>query len=116
MFKRIKKHFLSKKGKLIHTTLEYPPIFHQMKGSTKPEREIYEQFVILKKYGGSLTKRGINIAGKRRQGIGKLFNKVNPVGGRFDLKTPQGRKIFENKALEIAKKYNLPRTFNPINF
>ncbi|HIP48079.1 MAG TPA: GIY-YIG nuclease family protein [Lutibacter sp.] len=116
MFKRIKKHFLSKKGKLKHTTLENPPIFHQMKGSTKFEREMYEQFVILEKYSGNLTKRGVNIAGKNRTGIGKLFNKVNPVGGRFDLENPRDLNEFRKKALEIAKKYELQTTFNPINF
>ena len=29
-----------------------------MKGSTKLEREIYEQYIILKKYGGDITKNG----------------------------------------------------------
>ena len=45
-----------------------------MAGSTKLEREIYEQFVILKKYDGKLSKGNEIVL---------LINKVNPVGGRF---------------------------------
>ncbi len=73
-----------------------------MPDSSPLEREIYEQFTIIEKYKGSMSNNG---------NMGYLLNKVNPVGGRFDLKTPQGRKIFKEKALKIAKKYNLPTTF-----
>ncbi len=115
-FKRILNHFNPKRGKLAHTVLEEAPIIHKMVGSTKLEREIYEQFIILEKYGGDLTKRGADITEKGSSVIGKLFNKVNPVGGKFDLKSPEGMKKFYEKATEIAKKYNLPTTFDPIKF
>jgi len=87
-----------------------------MPGSSPREREMYEQFLILEKYGGDLTKRGVDIANKESKGIGKLLNKVKPVGGKFDLKTPKGLNEFRVKALEIAKKYNLPTKFDSPNF
>ena len=77
-----------------------------MKGSTKLEQEIYEQFIILERYGGKLSKNGGD--------INFLLNKVNPVGGRFDLKNTKGLNEFRKKALEIAKKYKLPTTFEPV--
>ncbi|WP_047790771.1 MULTISPECIES: hypothetical protein [Tenacibaculum] len=80
-----------------------------MKGSTKLEREMYEQYIILEKYGGDITKKGSNE-------LHKLLNRVNPVGGRFKLNTPKGYEEFMDKALEIAKKYDLPTKFDPINF
>lgn len=108
VFKRISDHFKPKKGKLKQTILEKPPTIYKMPGSTKLEREIYEQFVILEKYGGDISKKGND--------LGYLLNKVNPVGGRFDLNSNTGKKLFERKAIEIAKKYNLPIQFNPSNF
>ena len=80
-----------------------------MKGSTKLEREMYEQFIIIRKYDGDISKKG---SGE----LHKLLNKVNPVGGRFDLKNPKGFNEFRKKALKIAKKYDLPTEFDPINF
>ncbi|OXA96092.1 GIY-YIG nuclease family protein [Flavobacterium hercynium] len=112
VFKRITNHFnknLKKPGKLSHTTKEGAEIIHRMKGSTKKEREMYEQFIILEKYGG-------DIASKSSTEVSKLINKVNPVGGKFKLGTPEGRKLFKEEALKVAKKYNLPTTFDPPNF
>lgn len=104
VFKRIADHFKPTKGKLKHTVKQGEPIIHKMPGSLPREREIYEQFVILKKYQGQIN--------PEKNPLAKLLNKVNPVGGRFDLKTPKGRELFEKEALEVAKKYNLPTTFN----
>lgn len=104
--KRIDSHFkkaLKRGGKLSHTTLE-DKIIYKMPGSDKFEREIYEQYIISKKYGGKLQKEG---------DAGYLLNKVNPVGGRFDLTTKKGVKEFEKKAIEIAKRYKLPTEFPP---
>lgn len=101
VFKRISNHF-KPKGKLKHTILENAPIIYKMPGSTKFEREIYEQFVIIEKYKKSISNSG---------NTGYLLNKVNPVGGRFVLDTKEGEKVFLEKALEIAKKYNLPTEF-----
>lgn len=106
--KRIIDHFNPKRGKLKHTILEKPPIIHKMPGSLPREREIYEQFVILEKYQGQ-----INL---EKNPLAKLLNKVNPVGGRFDLKTPEGLKEFKKEALEVSKKYNLPTTFDSPTF
>ncbi|MGS4346450.1 hypothetical protein ACKUSY_12820 [Myroides odoratus] len=101
MFKRISNHF-KPKGKLKHTILENAPIIYKMPGSTKFEREIYEQFIIIRKYKKSMS---------NSSNTGYLLNKVNPVGGRFALGTIEGEKAFLEKALEIAKKYNLPTKF-----
>ncbi len=43
--------------------------------------------------------------------MARLLNKVNPVGGRFDLKTPEGLKEFYKEAEKIADKYKLPKEF-----
>ena len=99
--KRLKEHsgnkgFLKEAKEILHGTI------HKMPGSTKLEREIYEQFIILEKYGGVVKDKSI---------ISKLLNKVNPVGGRFNLKTPEGIAKFNDKAIEIAKKYNLPTEY-----
>lgn len=106
VFTRISKHF-SKTGKLSHTVKEGAEIIHKMKGSTKLEREIYEQFIILEKQEGKISK------GKE---IEYLLNKVNPVGGRFKLGTPEGGKLFKEEALKVAKKYNLPTSFTKTTF
>ncbi|MEQ3498897.1 hypothetical protein ABMY20_03965 [Tenacibaculum sp. SSH1-16] len=79
-----------------------------MSGSTKLEREMYEQFVILRKYDGKIN--------PAKNSLAKLLNKVNPVGGRFKLNSPEGLKDFYDKAEKVAKKYNLPPTFNSPNF
>ncbi|MGG6231481.1 hypothetical protein [Tenacibaculum sp. SDUM215027] len=71
-----------------------------MKGSTKLERELYEQYIILEKYGGEISRKGKY-----------LLNKVNPVGGRYKLGTPLGEKEFYEAAEKVIKKYNLPSTF-----
>lgn len=109
VFQRFIQHFNPKRGKLFHNVIESGSVIHKMKGSTKLEREMYEQFIILEKYGGDLTKKGSNE-------LHKLLNRVNPVGGRFDLKNPKGFNEFRKKALEIAKKYDLPTEFDPITF
>ena len=112
VFTRISNHFkktLKNKGKLAHTTKETGEIIHKMPKSTKLEREMYEQFVILEKYGGDITKNG-------SKELHKLINKVNPVGGRYDLGSKAGKKLFKEEALKIAKKYKLPTTFDPLTF
>jgi hypothetical protein len=112
VFTRITNHFkktLKTSGKLAHTTKEGAEIIHKMPDSKKLEREIYEQFVILEKYGGDITTKGSSE-------LHKLINKVNPVGGRYKLNTPEGYKKFMDEALIIAKKYNLPTTFDPLTF
>ncbi|WP_062057699.1 hypothetical protein [Aquimarina longa] len=78
-----------------------------MKGSTKLEREIYEQFIILEKYGGDISRKG---SGKFHQ----LLNKVNPVGRRYSMKTKEGQNKLIKKAKEIAKKYSLPEEFEQV--
>ncbi len=112
VFTRISNHFkktLKTSGKLSHTTKEGAEIIHKMPKSTKLEREMYEQFVILEKYGGDITKKGSNE-------LHKLINKVNPVGGKYKLNTDAGKKLFKEEALKIAKKYKLPTTFDPLTF
>lgn len=108
VFKRISNHFKPTKGKLSHTVKEGQEIIYKMPDSDKLEREIYEQFVILEKYQGQIN--------PEKNPLAQLLNKVNPVGGRFDLESKAGRDIFYKKAKEIAQKYNLPTTFNPPNF
>ncbi|WP_148639323.1 GIY-YIG nuclease family protein [Aquimarina longa] len=106
IFKRLKQHF-GKSGKLGQKTEEViGGVLHKMKGSTKLEREIYEQFIILEKYRKNVIKNS-NL-------WKKLLNKVNPVGGRFNLNTPQGRDKFYKMAEEIADKYDLPKTFTKV--
>ncbi|WP_062055788.1 hypothetical protein [Aquimarina longa] len=78
-----------------------------MKGSTKQEREIYEQFIILEKYGGDISRKG-------SKGFHNLLNKVNPVGGRYDLKTDIGVEALKKKARELAKRWDLPTEFEPV--
>lgn len=104
IFKRFKQHFNPKRGTLKDQVLEDFPITHIMKGSTKVEREIYEQLIILRKYGGQIN--------PSKNSLAELLNKVNPVGGRFDLKSPEGLKEFYKKAEEIAEKYSLPKNFD----
>ena len=104
--KRLKEHsgnkgFLKEAKEILHGTI------HKMPGSTKKEREIYEQFIILEKYGGDITKKG---SGKFYQ----LLNKVNPVGGRYDLKSIPGRKKIREKALEYAKRWDLPTEYERV--
>lgn len=101
IFKRIKQHF-GKSGKLKSAQEVIGGVAHKMAGSTKLEREIYEQFIIREKYRGIVKDKSV---------FSKLLNKVNPVGGRFNLKTPEGLKKFNDKAMEVAKRYNLPTEF-----
>jgi len=60
-------------------------VFNAMPGSTKLEREVYEQYLI----------RGARDAGT------KILNKVNPMGRRMDLYY----KMIDN----VIEKFNLPR-------
>ncbi len=105
VYKRMKHHF-GKSGKLKSTQEVLHGVTHKMKGSTKTEREIYEQFIILEKYGGIIKDKSI---------FKKLLNKVNPVGGRYDLNSVEGLKKFKQKAKEIAEKYELPKEYQQIN-
>jgi hypothetical protein len=57
--------------------------FYGMPGSTKLEREVYEQYLV-DKYG-----------------IGNLQNVRNPMGGRRDL--------YKQMRDDVIRKYNLPR-------
>lgn len=109
VYQRFIQHFNPKRGKLFRNVIDKGSIIHKMPGSTKLEREMYEQFIILEKYGGDLTKRGSNE-------LHKLLNKVNPVGGRYNLTNPKSLNEFREKAIKIAKKHNLPTTFNPLTF
>ncbi len=79
---RITQHF-SKNGKLTGQTL-MDDVYNAMPGSTKLEREVYEQFLI-NKYGGPSN----------------MINKVNPMGGRMDT--------FYNMIDDVITKYNLPK-------
>ncbi|WP_148639243.1 GIY-YIG nuclease family protein [Aquimarina longa] len=100
---RIRRHF-GKRGKLNKLTKVGNEILYKMAGSTKEQREIYEQYVIFKKYT------------EEWKDLGKLINKVNPVGGRFDLKSKKGLEEFYKKAEEIADHWNLPKEFSNIDF
>jgi len=102
VFQRFIQHFNPKRGKLLHNVVESGSVIHKMKGSTKLEREMYEQFLILRKYKGKISKGSE---------LNYLLNKVNPVGGRFHLKSAEGLKEFYDKAEKIAKKYDLPTEF-----
>lgn len=80
--KRIAQHF-GKGGKLSKETLE-KALLHEMPGSTKLEREVYEQYLI-----------------REAGGVDVLINKVNPMGGRMD-------KYFE-MVDGVIEKYGLPK-------
>ena len=108
VFQRFIQHFNPKRGKLLHNVVESGSVIHKMKGSTRLQREIYEQYIILEKYGGQIN--------PAKNPLAKLLNKVNPVGGRFNLKNPQELKKFKEKALEIAKEYDLPTKFDSPKF
>ncbi|PKV52807.1 hypothetical protein ATE84_4934 [Aquimarina sp. MAR_2010_214] len=105
IFKRMQRHF-GKSGKLKSAQEVIQGVTHKMAGSTKAEREIYEQFIIAEKYGGVIKDKSI---------FKKLLNKVNPVGGRYDLNSVGGLRKFKQKAREIAEKYNLPKEYQQIN-
>ena len=80
--KRIIQHF-GKGGKLSLETLE-KVLTHEMAGSTKLEREVYEQYLI-----------------REAGGVDALINKVNPMGGRMD-------KYFE-MIDGVIEKFGLPK-------
>lgn len=103
LFQRFIQHFNPKRGKLFHNVVESGSVIHKMKGSTKLEREIYEQYIILEKYGGEISRKG--------EELKYLLNKVNPVGGRYKLGTSLGDKEFYEAADKVIKKYSLPSTF-----
>ncbi len=79
--RRILQHF-SKGGKLFNTELK-DAVFHSMPGSTKLEREVYEQYLIDK------------------VGIKHLINARNPMGGR--------RELYDKMIENVINKYNLPK-------
>ncbi|WP_234859293.1 hypothetical protein [Aquimarina aquimarini] len=110
IYKRIQKHF-GKSGKLKSTQEVIHAVTHKMPGSTRFEREIYEQYIILERYDMDLNK-----VNKNSKGVwSKLMNKINPVGGRYDMKTKEGINMLRKKAKEIAEKYDLPTNFEPAN-
>jgi hypothetical protein len=80
---RVTSHF-AKGGKLSKGELNHA-VYHSMPGSTKLQREVYEQFLIIK-YGGP---KG-----------GQILNKVNPMGGRMDL--------YNSMIKDVIKQFNLP--------
>ena len=82
IIERIISHF-RKGGKLSGTEI-VDAIYHTMPGSTKLEREVYEQYLITK-FGGP----------------SKLLNAVNPMGGRMPL--------YYDMIEKVLAKYNLPR-------
>jgi RHS repeat-associated protein len=79
---RIIQHF-AKKGKLKGSELQNA-VYHSMPGSTKLQREVYEQYLI-DKYGG----------------VEQLINRRNPMGGRM--------KLYNSMIDDVIKQYNLPR-------
>ena len=111
IFRRLKQHFNPKKFRFYENIVESTSIIYKMPGTTKRQREIYEQFVILKKYGGRVTPRGTTI-----DKLKGLLNKVNPMGGRVNLKDNIELDELYEKALELAKKYDLPTEFEPVIF
>jgi RHS repeat-associated protein len=78
---RVSSHFKIK-GKLNKTNL-INEIYHDMPGSTKLEREVYEQYLI------------------REYHLDKLINIRNPMGGRM--------KLYHSMIEDVIKKFNLPR-------
>lgn len=80
--KRIGQH-LAKGGKLFQGELQNA-VFHSMPGSTKLQREVYEQYLV--------TKHG---------GPNSLLNQVNPMGGRMD--------VYHSMINDVIKQFNLPK-------
>ena len=110
IFKRLKQHF-GTRGRLGQKTeTVIGGVTHKMPGSTKQEREIYEQFVMFKKYGLDLNRANKNT----RSVWSKLINKINPVGGRYDLSTDLGKEELRKKAKALAKRWDLPTDFKPV--
>jgi hypothetical protein len=81
IIKRVTAHFASG-GKLKFGELENA-VFHAMPGSTKLQREVYEQFLI------------------NKYGLKNLINERNPMGGRTQL--------FENMIDDVINQFNLPK-------
>lgn len=82
--KRYIQHFFTKAGKFSGKISELEKILlHEMPGSTKIEREAYEQYLIDK------------------EGLGNLLNDVNPMGGRRDL--------FNQIIDGVIEKFDLPK-------
>jgi RHS repeat-associated protein len=79
--KRIAQHF-GKNGKLSGQQLQ-KALLHEMPGSTKLEREVYEQYLIDK------------------NGLDNLINAVNPMGGR--------RELFNQMIDGVIEKFGLPK-------
>jgi hypothetical protein len=83
VFSRTKSHFY-KNSKFSDFSLKANPKRYFMPGSTKLEREVFEQFLIIN---------------SNKLGVRRLLNVVNPMGGRVDLYN----KMWKN----VLKKYNL---------
>lgn len=111
VFRRLKQHFNPKKVRFYENIVESKSVIYSMPGTTRPQREIYEQFVILEKFG--IIKGGGNGLSNKLRG---LLNKVNPMGGRINLNSKEGREELREKALELAKKYDLPTEFEKVIF
>jgi RHS repeat-associated protein len=79
--KRLIQHF-GKGGKLSGQALE-KALLHEMPGSTKLEREVYEQYLI------------------DQHGLDNLINVVNPMGGR--------RELFNQMVDGVIEKFGLPK-------
>jgi hypothetical protein len=85
MAARVANHF-SESGKLTKIGAEKIEVkFFEMVGSTKTEREAFEQYVILNKFDG----------------IENLINKVNPMGGRMGK--------FEEMIDNVIARYSLSK-------
>ncbi len=106
---RIKRHF-SKSGKFNHGTFVGPETIYKMPGSTKKQREIYEQWVIYRKYRGDIA----TLDKRRKKIFTKLLNKVNPTGGRYPFgKDGLPSEEYMEKLDEVLKRWNhLPKDFN----
>lgn len=78
---RVSQHFA--KGKKLHQAELKNAIYHSMPGSTRLQREVYEQYLI-DKYG-----------------IRSLLNVRNPMGGRRDL--------FKSMIDDVIEQFDLPR-------
>jgi hypothetical protein len=79
--RRIISHF-TKGGKLKQGELQ-DAIIHSMPNSTKLQREVYEQYLIIK------------------YGIDNILNVRNPMGGRMDL--------YNSMIDDVIKQFDLPR-------
>lgn len=100
VFTRATQHFNPKTGKFVTETLDKSSLFHKMKGATNYQMEMVENWLIIKKYGSGWQDL------KKSGQLKKLLNKRNPVGGRHNLKTPEGVKKFIDETEKIIDKFD----------